>query len=894
MARQNVEKLAFNRGIVSPLALGRVDIKRIGLSASTQTNWMPRTLGPMSLRPGLEYLGSTRNNLLARHIPFVYSNDDTAIIELTDLKMRVRVNDALVTRPTVATTLTNGTFDTNLTGWADADEGAVAASIWATGGYMQLTGDGTNAALRTQTLTIASGDQNVEHALDISIDQGDILIRVGSTSGGDEYISESTLLKGSHSLAFTPTGASVYIQLFRRDDYPALVASCTLAAAGVMELAGSPVHEEHLTLIRYEQSADVIFLAASGHQHLRIERRGTTSWSIVDFVADDGPFRVANLTPVTLTASAITGTITLTASRALFKSTNVGSLFMLTSSGQAVTKTLGAADVYSDPIMVTGLTASRGVSITITGTWVATITLQRSVGDVGNWVDVESYTTNQSKVYNDSLDNQTIYYRVGIKAAAYTSGSAALEMTYAFGSITGVARVTAFTSATVVSAVVLRDLGAVTATSDWAEGAWSTRRGFPSAVVLHEGRLWWAGKDKIWGSVSDGFNSHDPDYEGDAGPINRSLGQGPVDVISWMISAYRLVVGAQASEKVVKSSALDEPITPTNYSLKDGSTFGASAVAAVKADSSVLFVDRSGVRLMELAIDTQLGGTATTDLSILVPEIGEPYITRVAIQRRTDTRVHCVRSDGKVAILVFDKAEDVKCWVLFETDGLVEDVITLPGTAGDIEDKVYYTVARTINGATYRFLEKWALISECEGGTTNKQADAFYHWTGASGTVITGLTHLVGETVVCWANGKDQGTFTVSGTGTITLPEATTAATVGLGYTATYISTKLAYAAEGGSALTQPKRVDHLGLVLHKTHSQGLRYGTDAAYLDDLPQVENGATVAADYVWDAYDQDSVPVNGTISTDSRLYLQAAAPRPCTVLAAVISMTTNDKL
>jgi hypothetical protein len=38
----------------------------------------------------------------------------------------------------------------------------------------------------------------------------------------------------------------------------------------------------------------------------------------------------------------------------------------------------------------------------------------------------------------------------------------------------------------------------------------------------------------------------------------------------------------------------------------------------------------------------------------------------------------------------------------------VEDVVVLPALDGQLDDQVYYVVRRTINGATVRYLEKWA------------------------------------------------------------------------------------------------------------------------------------------------------------------------------------------
>ena len=889
MARQNVERLAFNRGVISPLALARVDVKRVSLSAEEQTNWMPRVLGPMSLRPGLQFIGGTHLQQAARYLPFIFSVTDTALIELTPNLMRVLVDDSEVTRPATATsTVTNGNFTTDLTGWTDNGEGVFTPSVWVTGGYMSLRGDGTLAAIRDQAVALSGTG---EHSLRIVVSQGVLLLRVGSTSGDDDYISETSLGVGTHSLTFTPAG-TFHIRLFNRDDYPTYVDSCTIGNSGALQLP-TPWGADDLSNIRFVQSGDIIFVACAGIRPMKIERRSTTSWSVVDYAPTDGPFLVENLTSITMIPSGITDAITLTASKAYFKGSNVGSLIRMASNGQARDKSLGTENVYSDAIRISGLTAERNLHILTTGTWTATLTLQRSVGEPGDWIDVTTYATNQNVDYNDGYDNQVIYYRLGIKTGEYTSGAAAITLSYAYGSIIGVAKITAFTSSTSVSAVVLSDLGAVSATTVWAEGAWSSRRGYPSAVTIHEGRLWWAGKDKLWGSASDAYYSFGLEEPiGDSSPISRSIGAGPVDTINWLVSAEGLIMGGQGGEFVCRSSSLDEPLTPTNFKIKRGTTVGSTPVDPLIVDASVMFVDRSRARMHELTSETFNASYAIKELTALTPEIGRPEIVRTAVQRKIDTRIHCVRSDGKVAMMIFDKIEEVACWVLIETDGDIEDVVILP-SAGSEEDTVYYSVKRIIDGVTQRYLEKWALTSQCEGGTVNRQADSFLHYSGAATQTITGLSHLEGEEVVVWADGIDQGTFTVA-LGSVTLAATVSEAVVGLAYSATFKSTKLAYAAQGGSALTQRKRLDHLGLILRNTHYQGLTYGDTFDTLDDLPLVEEGQVTPSGTVWGSYDADSFEFSGTYDTDSRLCLKATAPRPCTVLAAVISLNTNEKL
>lgn len=890
MAKQNTPLIAFNRGIISKLALARTDLKRTALSAEDQSNWMPRTLGSMMLRPGWQFLDGTKSNAAAIHIPFIKKVSDTAIIELTNIVMRVRVNEAVISRVAVSSAVANGNFDTDVSSWTDDDQSG-ATSSWLTGGYLSLIGTGFNAAIRTQQVTVSGGDANKEHALRIVIARGHVTLKVGTTAGADDYISQTTLGVGTHSLAFTPTG-NFYVRLQALTEYASLVDSCNVEGAGAMELP-TPWLTANLPMVRWDQSGDVLFVACEGFQQRRIERRATRSWSVILYQPEDGPFLIQNTGTTRLTASAISGDITLTASSSLFKSTQVGGLYRITSTGQLVQANLSGEGQYTDPIRITGVGAQRQFSYVIAGTWLGTITLQRSVGEVGSWVDVTTFTGNTSSTFNDALDNQIIFYRLGFNTGNYTSGTAAVSLSYSSGGLTGVVRITAFTSSTSVTASVLTHLGSTTGSSDWAEGQWSDYRGWPTAVSFYEGRLWWAGGDAVIGSVSDAFESFDDTIEGDSAPISRSIGSGPVDRINWLLPLLRLVIGTEMAERTARSSSLDEPLTATNFNLKTPSTRGSTAVPPLVVDGQGIFVRNT--RLFLLAYNETYSVASDyngNELTILCPEIGESGFTRIAVQRYPDTRIHAVRADGGAGVLIFDPAEDVKCWVEIESDGTIEDVFVLPGLATEDEDKVYYLVNRTINGGTVRYLERWALESECVGASLNKQADSFAYYTGVPTTTIT-AAHLANEEVVVWGDGIDLGTFTLNGSGQATLSAAVSNYVVGLGYTARFKSTKLAYAASMGTALTQRKRLDHFGFILANTHAQGLRYGTSYDNLDDLPQVEEGAVVDPDSIWESYDYDSTEVNDTWMTDNRLCLEAAAPRPATVLGVVMTIDTHDK-
>lgn len=898
MVKVNQPILSFNHGIISPLGLSRVDVEKVALSAEIQTNWFPRLLGSMMLRPGNQYISSTYQNKKSIEIPFIFARNDAALIELTDFLMRVRVDDVLITRAAVSTTITNGNFSGSLTGWTDEDQ-AGATSSWASGDFAQFVGTGINYAKISQAVTVSAPDQGIQHAVRIVVERGPITFSIVSASDPNTFFFEEVILgTGEHSLAFTPTNNFI-VYLSSNLERIVLVKSVNIEAAGIMTLP-TPWSESNLQYIRWDESLDVVYFACRGLQQQKIERRGPESWSIVLYTPEDGPVKVKNTGTITLTASVISGNGTLTANQAFFKSNCVGQLYKLVSVGQNVARSISAQNIFSDYIIVRGIGVTRNFSYQITGTFVGTITLERSFDEGANWEDsgISSTIPVAPTIFNDGLDNQVVRYRIGIKTGDYTSGTADVSLSYSLGSITGYVRITSYTSSLIVNIEILKALGSTNPTSEWSAGEWSDDNGWPSSVSLCEGRLFFFGRGKVIGSISDAYESFNDEILGDSGLISRTLGSGQINDTNWSLSLARLFVGTDGAEKEVKTSSFEEPITPTNFRVTDISTQGSINIPAAKLDKKGLFVQSSGIKLFSIEYANENFDYSSIDLTTLCPEIGLPNIVRIAVQRQPETMIHCVRGDGGVSILIYDLNEQLRGWFKYETDGLVEDVVVLPG---DLEDKVYYTIARQVDGQTVRYLEKYALQKECQGGTLNKQADSFIIYEGAATNVITGLDHLEGREVVVWGDGIDlspdndsgvQKTYTVT-SGEITLDADVTVenAIVGLPYSAYYKSSKLAYASP--SPLNQIKRISNIGIIAHNIHSQGLLMGRSFAKMDNLPKRFNGEPIKIPRVFEDYDQIMFNFDGQSDTDARLYLKAIAPRPVTLLSAVIGIQTNDK-
>lgn len=758
-------------------------------------------------------------------------------------------------------------------------------------GYLAMIGTQFSVAKRVQTIYIAPADLNVQHALRVIVARGKVILRVGTLYGLDDLMTEVTLSEGTHSLTFTPTVNLIFIEVQSNTLYTTLLDSVNIESSGDMLLT-APWGESDQKYLRYEQSEDVIWVACKGRQQYRIERRDDNSWSIVKYLPADGPFLTENVSAITMTPSGLTGDITLTASRAYFKSTNVGSLMRLGSNGQEIAGSFTAANQFtSGSIKVTGTDTSRTITVTLSGTWSATVTLQRSVAEPGTWTDVKTFTSNGTTTYNDGLDNQVIYYRIGVKAGNYTSGTVVADVSYTSGSINGFARITAYTSPTLVSAIVLTAMGGTGATEDWAEGLWSDRRGWPTAVVLNEGRLVWPGKNRVVESVPDGFDVFNPETEGASAPINRTIGSGPNDTINWAVAADRLLLGGQALARAVRSSSLDELVTADNFNLKPAGGPGSAAVQAVLIEASAVYVGKSGRRMIELSPDGSGFNYSAIDLTQLIPEMLAAGVKVIDVQDEPDTRLHCVMNDGTACILIFNKAENVICWIDFVTDGLVEDVIVMPQIEGESEDLVYYAVKRNINGADVRYFERWNYEEDCLGQVGNRLADANIKITnGSPQTVITGLDHLEGKSVVAWGDDKYAGTYTVSG-GSITLAVAATVVVVGLTYRGRFKSGKLPYAFQGGSAFNRTQKIAQIGFLLINTHRSGIRFGPDFNNLRALASMYRGKAVTADQIFDEFDDKMDPFPDIWSTNSRVCIEGNAPYPSTVAGVTLVMDTN---
>lgn len=771
------------------------------------------------------------------------------------------------------------------TPWQNISQNAASSTI--TGGKLYLDSDGANEAAASQELTI--NQIGSVHILKVKVFHGPVNLAIGTSLNGTQLKDIKELGTGVHYIEFTPTAGTVYIKFYHTDNAGRILDSAEIITNNTRLLVEHPYYESELPYLHYQQIGDVLYMTHGSHWSRRLVRRGHRSWSVERFLPKDGPFQTQNTGEMTLTPSATSGQIILTASKAYFDAVkDEDVLFEISGPGQAAEITANSGDVYTNGIKVYGVAdTQRTFQVEITGAFTGTIHLQRSSGNTNNYTDFLTYTAPTVAAIDDNLDNQTWFYRLAIKPGNLTAGTVNLRIWFTGGSSTGRCRIISVTSPTTAIAEVIDPFANTSGSSTWKRGEWSAKDGFPVSVTRGFGRLWFGRGIQIWASRSDDFTSFLTGPEDDKS-IAVSLASPSSDAIRSLSFLSHLVIGTATSESVGVPNTNAQPVSPTNFKTMDSSYEGVSKVMPVAVGGSVLYAHRNGRKLMQFTQNPKaLSDTAyiSVDLNRLSPELLQSGIKAISVQNEPERRVYVVLSDGTAMTLLFRREEDVVAWSRIVTDGRIEDLQVI---SQEDRDAIYAIVRRYINGSWKRYIEKLthelpvndedrihldsylsydlerpAAIAEPSGvtGSITIKTDvnvfnaghvnsilwinggrckitAFTSASQVTATVystlesnlpsapglwglnpetssFSGLSHLEGKTVSIYGDRMDLGTTTVSG-GIVTLPKACSVAHIGLPYESKYKSLKLSYGAQKGTALTMPKAIKNMSVLLYK------------------------------------------------------------------------------
>jgi len=527
----------------------------------------------------------------------------------------------------------------------------------------------------------------------------------------------------------------------------------------------TPFQASELAALQWSQHADVMYLVSGTDFPQKLARTDHNDWSLAAADINDGPFLTENVSSTTLAADANSGDVNLVSSAPLFESGHVGGYWRLrdlvgtqqvdgsfTSTGQSSSIFCQAGeefewDVHGGPA------------------WEATVELQYSSDGGSTWTPYtliisEGGASTDPTVYANDTGSDV---RLRVACTDYTAGTIYYSLWTRPYLHRGVVQITAVTDPCQASATVQRRLAGdgTGATARWSEGAWSPKRGYPSAVATYNDRLVYAATSDrpltLWFSATGAYESFDTGAGDDADAFSYQLGRAEQDPIVWLVSQRRrgLVCGTTGSLFELEPFDLTQGITPNNPpAIANVLALPCAAVAPALAQNITLVVQRGGRKVREVLYSYEADALIAPELTLFAEDVTAGGVTALAWTDQPYSLLWAATADGGLLACTYDRAYQIVAWSGHRLGGpgAVESLCAIPGAE---EDELYLCVRRTVEDQTVRYLEYlsgWALAGN--DPCAAYFVDSGLSYQGPPAMVFAGLQHLSGQTVAVLADGR--------------------------------------------------------------------------------------------------------------------------------------------
>ncbi len=236
---------------------------------------------------------------------------------------------------------------------------------------------------------------------------------------------------------------------------------------------------------------------------------------------------------------------------------------------------------------------------------------------------------------------------------------------------------------------------------------------YPGCVTFFEERLYWAGSNDnpqtIWASKSGDFENMAVGSGAADDAIEFALAASQVNVIQWLVgSSSGLLVGTVGGEFSLSGGTA--PVTPTNVQVTPQTRYGSNNVSPIEAGRAVLYIQRAGTKLRELAFNLDVDGLVAPDLTILSEHITTGGILDMAYQKEPDTLVWLVRADGTLINVTYERDQNVVAWAKHPVGGFFGNATITVTDYANIATGTTLTFTKS-DGTTVTF------TSEAAGGS---------------------------------------------------------------------------------------------------------------------------------------------------------------------------------
>lgn len=660
-------KRTFAAGEVSPAVQARPDLVRGATGLRTCRNWLIRRTGVADNRPGTDFVAEVNNSLKrVKPVPFVFSSDQTYLLEFGDFYMRVIKNGAQVLEATKAITGISAALPavvtSNAHGFSNGDEVVIAGVA----GMTEVNGR------NFKVVGVAANTFQLQYMDGTNVD----------SRGFGSYVSGGTAAR-----VFTL--ASVYM-------------------------------EADFTELRFIQSADVMTVTHHLYDVRELARTGDTLWTLTTVT-----FTPAQAPPHGGTAGAGTGG----GANYRYRATRVnietkeeslpgrGPAFAISAATQtnpvrvttAANPFITGDEVYIEGVV--GMTQLNGRKFIITvisgtqfdldlvdgtgftayssgGTAARTfIAMYGVAGVAGNPITITLPATSETVEYN--------FYRRETLNATPTLPLTSDDV-YGFIGIGG--RI-------FVDGGVNQNLADKPPRD---RNPFSGVGNFPSTAVYHKGSLYFANTDRnpdtIWKSrpgLFKNFTVNDGLQDGDSMtfPIR---GKRVNEVLHLQDLGTLLAFSSEGVFSIPGDQ--DGVIRPAAVNPQQQTQRGSGLLPPLAVGGRAVYLDRLGSIVWDLGYQFDTSRYSGEDLTIFSSHLFEGHtIVDWAYQEHPNSIVWAVRDDGVLLGLTYVREHEIIAWHHHDFDGVVENVAVVP--EGGV-DRVYLVIRRTVNGRSVRYIER--------------------------------------------------------------------------------------------------------------------------------------------------------------------------------------------
>jgi hypothetical protein len=495
------------------------------------------------------------------------------------------------------------------------------------------------------------------------------------------------------------------------------------SSPGVPYSITSPYTSAMVMQLGYTQSADTIFLAHPSVAPQMLQRISDTNWTLIPYPYIFGPWLLDNTNAgYTLTASgfgmtsgqglvSVGTSVTLAASGFTpFVSGHEGALWELY-------QYVPNQTVNNAASVPTAAISCGGTWRLITNdTWTGDVWVEKSLDGGNTWLQLNYYNAvsnfNVNTFGTEDMSNNAPPFLVRVNGTIST-GTIEITLTCDPYIQVGMLQITQVQSSTKVFGVVKQPIGInASPTTDWAEGAWSTYRGWPSTVEFSpDDRLCWANTpyQPITSFITQtgnyfNFNVNNPLVDSDS--LNINLPSRQLNAINSLIPLRAILALTSGGEWSIESTqGVTAPLTPSTVYQRVHGYEGSTIVRPLTIGIRALFVQALGKVVRDVGYELIFDSFVGANISLFSNHLFfYDNIVDMCYCQNPDSLVWLVMKSGKLVSLTYLREQQVVTFSPHDTFGEFMSCCAITDSVNNYN--VPYFVVNRANGQFIEYMPK--------------------------------------------------------------------------------------------------------------------------------------------------------------------------------------------